>query len=100
MATQILESHTKRNRTPPKFYGFHTFAERGFPVSLTGAFRDNIRQFLQQCAESEDYDLQGMPIWRTFLVYEKRGTVLPLYTVEENVKHSDRPFCEYCRCAG
>ncbi|KAI3451327.1 hypothetical protein Pfo_007992 [Paulownia fortunei] len=100
MAPPILESHTKRNRTTPKFYGFHTFAEPGFPVSLTGAFRDNIRQFLQQCAEPEDYDLEGMPIWCTFLVYENRGTVLPLYTVEENVKHSDRPFCDYCRCAG
>ncbi|KAK6125827.1 hypothetical protein DH2020_040433 [Rehmannia glutinosa] len=90
-----MESHTKK-----KFYGFHTFAEPGFPVSLSGAFRDNMRQFLQQCAEPEDYDIEGMPIWCTFLVYENRGTVLPLYTVEENVKHSDSPFCDYCRCAG
>ncbi|KAL6543491.1 hypothetical protein OROHE_010113 [Orobanche hederae] len=101
METPNLESQTKRNKkTPSKFYGFHSFAEAGFPVSLNGAFRDNIRQFLLQCAEHEDYDLDGMPIWCTFLVYENRGTVLPLYTIEENVKHSDNPFCDYCRCAG
>ncbi|KAL2241114.1 PHD finger protein MALE MEIOCYTE DEATH 1 [Sesamum indicum] len=100
MAPPVLESNMKRNVAPSKFYGLHSFGEPGFPLSLTGAFRDNIRQFLRECAEPEDYDLDGMPIWCTFLVYENRGTVLPLYTVEENVKHSDRPFCDYCRCAG
>ncbi|KAL3629065.1 hypothetical protein CASFOL_027126 [Castilleja foliolosa] len=101
MATPIHESQRKRNtKTPSKFYGFHSFAEAGFPVSLNGAFRDNVRQFLLQCAEPEDYDFDGMTIWCTFLVYENRGTVIPLYTVEENVKHSDRPFCDYCRSAG
>ncbi|GFQ03262.1 phd finger protein male meiocyte death 1 [Phtheirospermum japonicum] len=101
MATPIHESQRKRNKkTPSKFYGFHSFAEAGFPVSLNGAFRDNIRQFLLQCAEPEDYELDGMTIWCTLLVYESRGTVLPLYTVEENVKHSVRPFCDYCRSAG
>ncbi|EYU30865.1 hypothetical protein ABFS82_08G214100 [Erythranthe guttata] len=98
MANSIPESHSKRNGT--RFYGFHTFAEPGFPVTFAGAFRDNVRQFIQQCAEPEGYDLVGMPIWCTFLVYEDRGTVLPLYTIEENVKHSVSPFCDYCRCAG
>lgn len=100
MASTILDSHSNRNKTPPKFHGFHTFAEPGCPITLTGAFRDNIRRFLQECAGLEDYDLDGMLIWRTFLVYESKGTVLPLYTVEENVERSDRPFCDYCRCVG
>ncbi|KAH6760075.1 RING/FYVE/PHD zinc finger superfamily protein [Perilla frutescens var. frutescens] len=100
MASPTIESHSKRNKTPPKFYGFHTFAEPRCPITLTGTFRDNIRHFLQECAGLEDYDLGGMPIWRTFLVYESKGTVLPLYAVEENVEHSDRPFCDYCRCVG
>ncbi|XP_051141119.1 PHD finger protein MALE MEIOCYTE DEATH 1 [Andrographis paniculata] len=91
---------SQRNRTPQKFFGFHSFAEPGFPASFAGAFRDNIRHFLARCAEPEHYDLGGMPIWCTFLVYESRGTVLPLYTIEEDVKQSDRPFCDYCRCAG
>ncbi|KAG6392692.1 hypothetical protein SASPL_146916 [Salvia splendens] len=93
----VIESHSK---IPPKFYGFHTFAEPGCPISLTGAFRDNIRRFLHECASLEDYDLAGMPIWRTFLVYESKGTVIPLYTVEEKVEDSDRPFCDYCRSVG
>ncbi|GER26232.1 PHD finger protein [Striga asiatica] len=94
------ESHSKRNKKMSKFYGFHSFAEAGVPVSLDGAFRDNVRQFLLQCAEPEDYSVDGMAVWCTFLVYESKGTVLPLYTVEENVKHSDKPFCEYCRSSG
>ncbi|XP_057783982.1 LOW QUALITY PROTEIN: PHD finger protein MALE MEIOCYTE DEATH 1-like [Salvia miltiorrhiza] len=97
MNSPVVEFHSKN---PPKFYGFHTFAEPGCPITLTGAFRDNIRRFLQECAAIEDYDLGGMPIWRTFLVYESKGTVLPLYTVEEKVADSDRPFCDYCRCVG
>ncbi|KAG8383670.1 hypothetical protein BUALT_Bualt04G0038000 [Buddleja alternifolia] len=85
----------------PKFYGFHTFGEGSMMSSVSGAFRDNIRQFLQQYAELEDYTvLDEMPIWCTFLVYENRGIVLPLYTVQENVQNSDTPFCDYCRCAG
>ncbi|KAL1569720.1 PHD finger protein MALE MEIOCYTE DEATH 1-like [Salvia divinorum] len=93
----VIESHSEN---PLKFYGFHTFAEPGCPITLTGAFRDNIRRFLQECAALEGYDIDGMPIWRTFLVYESKGTVLPLYTVEEKVEDSDRPFCDYCRCVG
>ncbi|KAL3845091.1 hypothetical protein ACJIZ3_002494 [Penstemon smallii] len=84
----------------PNFYGFHTFAEPGFPVSLNGPFRDNIRQFLQQCAQPQSYNVEGMQVWCTFLVYESRGVVLPLYTVEENVQNSETPFCDYCRCVG
>ncbi|EPS59525.1 hypothetical protein M569_15279, partial [Genlisea aurea] len=87
-------------RKPTRFHSFHTFADPGVPPSFSGAFRDNILQFLQRCAEPEDYTFEGMPIWSTFLVYDSRGIVLPLYTVEENVKHSNTPFCDYCRCSG
>ncbi|MCD9559566.1 hypothetical protein HAX54_017616 [Datura stramonium] len=31
-----------------------------------GPFRDNIRYFLQECAELEEYTVEGMPIWSTF----------------------------------
>ncbi|XP_075494147.1 PHD finger protein MALE MEIOCYTE DEATH 1 [Primulina tabacum] len=99
MEPPFLGFHTNR-KNPKKFYGFHTFAEPGCPVSLKGAFRDNVRHFLRECAGLEDYDVEGMPVWCTFLVYESKGVVLPLFTVEENVKHSNRPFCDYCRCAG
>ncbi|KAG6383909.1 hypothetical protein SASPL_155526 (mitochondrion) [Salvia splendens] len=87
-----------RARRPAGSVQIQSPSKPGCPITLTGAFRDNISRFLQECAGLEDYDLEGMPIWRTFLVYESKGTVLPLYTVEENVEHSDRPFCDYCRC--
>lgn len=45
MASTILDSHSNRNKTPPKFHGFDTFAEPCCPITLTGAFRDNIRRF-------------------------------------------------------
>ncbi|KAL2504454.1 PHD finger protein MALE MEIOCYTE DEATH 1 [Abeliophyllum distichum] len=99
MEPPILEA-CKKGKKPTNFYGYHTFAEPGCPISLHGPFRDNIRQFLQECAELEEYNVEGMPVWCTFLVLEKRGLVLPLYTIEENVKISAKPFCDPCRCAG
>lgn len=96
---QILESLKKRKRMP-KLYNFHTFADPGCPITLTGPFRDNIRQFLQQCAEVEDYNIDGMPIWCTFLVHETKGLVIPLYTIEETAKNSFQPYCDQCRCTG
>lgn len=96
---QILETFKKRKRMP-KLYNFQTFADPGCPITLTGPFRDNIRQFLQQCAEVEDYNIDGMPIWCTFLVHKSKGLVIPLYTIEETTKNSFQPYCDQCRCTG
>ncbi|KAK1361841.1 PHD domain-containing protein [Heracleum sosnowskyi] len=96
---QILESFKKRKRMP-KLYNFHTFADPGCPIALSGPFRDNIQQFLQQCGEVEDYNIDGMPIWCTFLVHETKGLVIPLYTIEETAKNSFQPYCDQCRCTG
>ncbi|CAK9156047.1 unnamed protein product, partial [Ilex paraguariensis] len=98
MSNDIFEASAKRKRSP-KYYGLHTFADPGCPIAPSGPFRDNIRFFLQECAEIEDYNVDGMPIWRTFLVHENRGFIVPLYTIEESVKHSLQPFCDHCRCA-
>lgn len=95
----ILDAYKKRKRNP-KIYGFHTFADPGYPIASAGPFRDNIRFFLQQCGEIEDYTIDGMPIWLTFLLHENRGFVIPLYTIEESVKNSFQPFCDQCRCSG
>ncbi|XP_050379289.1 PHD finger protein MALE MEIOCYTE DEATH 1 [Argentina anserina] len=101
MVIPTLEGCKKRKRRP-KVYDFHSFGEPGSPIEALGPFRDNIRLLLQQCAELESYSLHGrMPIWSTLLVHDHRsGLVLPLYTIEENVAHSDNPFCHYCRCTG
>ncbi|GMN73186.1 hypothetical protein TIFTF001_054289 [Ficus carica] len=42
-----------------------------------------------------------MPTWCcTLLVHENRSIVVPLYTIEESVQNSLRPFCDQCRCTG
>nr|XP_023897065.1 PHD finger protein MALE MEIOCYTE DEATH 1-like [Quercus suber]POE55257.1 phd finger protein male meiocyte death 1 [Quercus suber] len=99
MSIPILEACKKRKRRP-QLYGFHSFGDPGCPIDPKGAFRDNIRVFLQQCAELDDNNVQGMPAWCTLLVHETRSFIVPLYTIEEDVKHSPRPYCDHCRCAG
>ena len=99
MSIPILEACKKRKRRP-QLHGFHTFGDPGCPIDPKGAFRDNIRLFLQQCAELDDNNVQGMPAWCTLLVHETKSFIVPLYTIEEDVKYSPRPYCDHCRCAG
>lgn len=99
MSIPILEACKKRKRRP-KIYGFSSFCDPGCPIGPNGPFRENIRLFLQECAELEDYSVQGMPTWCTLLVHDNRSLVVPLYTIEEDVKTSERPFCDHCRCTG
>ncbi|XP_060961439.1 uncharacterized protein LOC115714380 isoform X2 [Cannabis sativa] len=47
-----------------------------------------IRSFLQECAEIEEYHPEGMPVWCTLLVLEIRSLIVPVYTIEEDVKPS------------
>ncbi|EOY16518.1 RING/FYVE/PHD zinc finger superfamily protein, putative [Theobroma cacao] len=99
MSIPIIETCRKRKRRP-KLFGLRSFAEPGCPINPTGPFRDNIRFFLKQCAEPEDYCVNGMPIWCTLLVHENKSSVVPLYTIKEDVKLSSNPFCDHCRCTG
>ncbi|KAJ0042424.1 hypothetical protein Pint_18264 [Pistacia integerrima] len=99
MSIPILESFRKRKKTP-KLFGFHTFGDSGCPITPTGPFRDNIRLFLQQCGELQDYSVEGMPIWCILLVHESSNFVIPLYTIEDTVAHSPHPFCDHCKCTG
>ncbi|KAK2634920.1 hypothetical protein Ddye_029712 [Dipteronia dyeriana] len=64
MSIPILEACRKRKRRP-KLFGFHTFANPGCPINPSGQFCDNMRVFLQECAEIEDYNVDGMPTWCT-----------------------------------
>nr|GLL18976.1 PHD finger protein MALE MEIOCYTE DEATH 1 [Ipomoea trifida] len=99
MSPPILEAFKKRKKTP-KFFGLHSFAEAGYPIFPTGPFVENIRFFLQECADLEDYEVERMPIWITFLVHESRGFAAPLYTIEETVNRSSHQVCNHCRYAG
>jgi len=99
MPVPIIETCRKRKRKP-KVYNLQRFGEDGFPIQRNGAFRDQIRVFLRDCAEIEDYDIRGMPVWCTLLSHETKSSLIPLYIVEENVKHSSEPYCDHCRCTG
>ncbi|XP_072992927.1 PHD finger protein MALE MEIOCYTE DEATH 1-like [Typha latifolia] len=90
-----------KRKTRAKIYGFRTFLGPGCPTAFFyGAFRDNVRRFVQECSDVEEWSIAGMPTWCTLLVEEQTGAVVPLYIVEECVRFSPRPFCDYCRCAG
>ncbi|XP_049371987.1 PHD finger protein MALE MEIOCYTE DEATH 1-like [Solanum verrucosum] len=95
-----MKMTTEKKKGVSNFYEFHSFLDPGCPIMPMGPFRDNIRYFLQECAEVEEYTIEGMPIWCTFLVHKIKGVLIPLYTIEENVKSSVRTFCDHCRCAG
>ncbi|XP_047312803.1 PHD finger protein MALE MEIOCYTE DEATH 1 [Impatiens glandulifera] len=99
MSIPVFEAIKKRKRTP-KIYGLHTFGYSGSPISPSGPFRENILAFLRECAEPEEYNVDGMNIWCTFLLHETRGFLVPLYTIEESVEYSLSPFCDHCRCTG
>ncbi|KAI3824319.1 hypothetical protein L1987_05775 [Smallanthus sonchifolius] len=90
----------KRKMKSAKYYGLQSFLQPGCPISPSGPFRDNVRVFLQECCQIEDYCVEGMQIWCTFLFHENRGFVLPIYTIEECVRNSIQPLCDYCRCSG
>lgn len=90
----------KRKRNP-KIFAFHNFPSAF--TNLSGAFRDNVRDFLQQCAEREDYNvLSTMPVWCTLLVYHPSyNRIVPIFTIEESVASSPKPpFCDLCRSSG
>lgn len=99
MPVPILETCRKRKRKP-KVYNLQRFGEEGFPINRNGSFRDNIRVFLRECAEVEEYNIRGMPVWCTLLSHETKNSVIPLYTVEEDVIRSPEPYCDHCRCTG
>ncbi|KAM7277868.1 hypothetical protein ACFE04_005002 [Oxalis oulophora] len=104
MHIPILEACGKRKRRQ-KIQPFHSFPPSHRlsteSAAAAGPFRDNIRVFLQQYADIEDYNVQWMmPIWCTLLQHEDNSFVVPLYTIEEDVKLSQQPTCDHCRCCG
>ncbi|KAL5551849.1 hypothetical protein UlMin_002025 [Ulmus minor] len=98
MSIHFLKVCNKRKRRPD-CYDFHTFRDGFFPIRPRSSFRENVRMFLKESAKMEDYNVQGMPIWCTFLLID-RSHVVPLYTVEESVKQSSKPYCDHCKSTG
>ncbi|WOL02599.1 hypothetical protein Cni_G11318 [Canna indica] len=96
----VMPDTMAKRKARSKIYGLRTFLDPGCPTDFFGAFRDNVRRFLRECAEVEERATAGMPTWCTLLVEEQSGVVMPLYTVEECVCRSLTPFCDHCRCTG
>ncbi|KAL7149567.1 hypothetical protein ABFS83_05G050000 [Erythranthe nasuta] len=90
-----------RNRVnSKKLFEFDNFAvPNSMKKTLAGAFRDNVRVFLQNFAEIEEYTVGEMTVWSTLLFSQDEG-VFPLYTVEETAESSPDPFCNHCEAAG
>ncbi|KAM2527723.1 hypothetical protein TB1_024946 [Malus domestica] len=99
MSNPISQDY-KRMKRSSEIFNLHSFCNPGCPIGGNGPFRDNIRVFLQEYAELENYTVQGMRIWRTLLVHNNCSMTVPLYTIEEDVKSSENPFCDLCQCAG
>ncbi|KAK7300663.1 hypothetical protein RJT34_11511 [Clitoria ternatea] len=99
MSFSLIEACKKRKRWP-KIFGLHSFGDPGCPISPSGPFRENVRFFLQEAGEVEDYDVLGNPLWCTLLIHDKTNLMAPLYTVEEHVYQCSHPFCDHCRCVG
>ncbi|CAH8385981.1 unnamed protein product [Eruca vesicaria subsp. sativa] len=99
MPLPILETCRKRKRRP-SVYSLQRLGEEEFPISRSGSFRDNVRVFLREFAEVEEYNVGGSPVWCTLLSHEAKSTVIPLYTIEEDVGRSSEPYCDHCRCTG
>ncbi|KAG6396780.1 hypothetical protein SASPL_142937 [Salvia splendens] len=103
MASIVLRkpSNMRKNRiNPEKLFLYDNFAFPDFvKKALSGAFRDNIRLFLHDFAEIQNYCVNGMPVWCTSL-FTENDVVCPLYTLEETVQDSPTPFCNYCELSG
>jgi hypothetical protein len=90
----------KKRKRRQKIFRLQSFADSGCPIAPSGSFRENVRLFLQEAAELEDYTVMGNPLWCTFLNHDKTNLMAPFYTLEEDVYNSSHPFCDHCRCVG
>ncbi|XP_050230824.1 PHD finger protein At2g01810 [Mercurialis annua] len=128
MAITVFEACKKRKRTPKNIFDTSQFSDNNsstnFKMEFSRSFRENIKEFLKRCAESEDYQLAGVnPVYCALLVHESTGVVFPLFIVEESVflvkdsssspspphhHHHHRrrlqeqqpPLCDFCRFVG
>ncbi|KAL4201752.1 hypothetical protein AMTRI_Chr02g260200 [Amborella trichopoda] len=84
---------------PNNIYRFHSFGHPGCPATFSGAFRDNMREFLAHWAQSLANQIEGNPTGLAHLALSQETLIL-LYVIEEDVRGSPWPHCDHCRCVG
>lgn len=90
----------RKRKREERIFAFHNFGDPGFPADYNGPFRDNVRVFLDECAESE-VNIDGLPAWCIALEDDStQGTRLNLLVIVEGVHNSLHPHCDKCRCIG
>ncbi|GMN32942.1 hypothetical protein TIFTF001_039223 [Ficus carica] len=82
----------------PKMFTFNTIGEQSGLPSVSSPFREEVQIFLKEGAESVDYQVRGMHIWRSLVVHENQSLDVPLYTIEETVQNSTA--CTHCQRTG
>lgn len=97
----VSADRARKRRRGERLFGIHTFGDPGCPSDYDGPFRDNIRAFLDECAEPELYNIEGMPAWSIALEESDiHGSRVSLLVIEEGMRDSLHPHCDHCRCIG
>lgn len=92
---------SRKRRSRDRMFGITTFGDPGCPGDFDGPFRENIKVFLDECAEPELYHIEGMPAWTiTLQESDNHGDRCTLLIVEEASMHALHPHCDHCRCIG
>ena len=107
--TNSSNSRKRPRHSNDRLFRFNTFGDPGCPCDYDGAFRDNIKAFLQTVAERSELlyndvvseGRSGAIVWSISLQEETQSALVPLLIVEEDVQFTPRlPYCDYCRCIG
>ncbi len=94
------ERAIRKRKRGERLFSFHNFADPGFPADYDGPFRDNVRAFLEECAESE-VSVDGLHGWYVALEDDSiQGALVNLLVFAEGVQDSLHPYCDQCRCIG
>ncbi|XP_057849944.2 PHD finger protein MALE MEIOCYTE DEATH 1-like [Cryptomeria japonica] len=92
--------HCKKRKRGERVFRFHSFGDPACPADYYGAFRNNVRKFLEEFAEKKDTNVEGMPLWSILLREDSQFAQIPLFVIEESLQNSLHPHCDHCRCIG
>ncbi|ERN12718.1 hypothetical protein AMTR_s00043p00043490 [Amborella trichopoda] len=80
-------------------YRFHSFGHPGCAATFSGAFQDNMQDFLTHWAQPLAHQIEGNPTWVVHLALSQETLTLH-YCIEEDVRDSPWPHCDHWRWVG